>query len=84
MQKTVWEVKMENKKKLKQVNRENALAAYEAKQAQIKKLLKQIEAAVEQSDKDRTEGVNWGHVGSLGHVVEELTEVRDWLKGTAK
>ena len=65
---------------------ESALEAYEAKQAEIKKLIKQIEAGLEKYDRDASGpgGHNWGHVGDLSSIAETLTDLKDRLHGTGE
>lgn len=77
------------KKKAKERNlasRDSSLKQYEEKQAEIKKLLKQIQAGLEKHDRKASGegGHNWGHVGDLNYIEEQLTEARDFLMGTGE
>lgn len=65
----------------------DSLQAYERKQAEIKKLLKEIEAGLEKHDQkasNRPGGHHWGHVGSLASIANTLTDLRDRLHGTGE
>jgi hypothetical protein len=64
--------------------KENALKNYEQEQAEIRKLIKQIEAGLEKHDRAASGnpgGHHWGHVGDLKHMAAELREIRDRLHG---
>lgn len=74
-------------KSTRTANRENALMQYEAKQAEIKKLLRQIEAGMQKHDRNASRdpgGHHWGHVGDLMSIAETLTDLRDRLHGTGE
>ena len=61
-----------------------SIEAYEAKQAEIKKLLKQIDAALLEHDREGSRepgGHHWGYVGDLGHVACELKQIHNFLTG---
>lgn len=58
---------------------EDVLKAYEMKQAEIEKLLKQIRAGLLIHDRECTPCHNWGHVGDLNRIVTELSDIRDLL-----
>jgi len=63
-----------------------ALNEYEIKQAEIRKLLKQIEAGLEKHDRTASGkgGHNWGHVGDLTSIVESLVDLKDRLHKTGE
>jgi len=63
-----------------------SLKEYEKRQAQLKKLLKQIEAGLEKHDRDASKdgGHHWGHVGDLASIVEILTDIKDRLHRTGE
>ena len=63
---------------------DDALEAYEAKQAEIEKLLKQIKAGLLQHDRGCTPRHHWGHVGDLNQIVSELSDIRDRLHGKSE
>lgn len=63
---------------------QTALEAYETKQAEIEKLLKQIRAGLLAHDRECTPRHNWGHVGDLNSIVSDLTDVRDRLHGVGE
>jgi hypothetical protein len=59
-----------------------SLEAYETSQAQIKRLLKKIEAGLERHDKEASRdraGHHWGYVGDLLDIQEILTDISDRL-----
>ena len=61
-----------------------SLEAYEAKQDEIKQLLKQINTALLGHDRGGSRdplGHHWGYVGDLEHVAQELKYVHDFLTG---
>jgi hypothetical protein len=77
------EIIMRNTKAAKQ----DALKEYEARQAEIRKLLKQIEAGLQKHDREASSnagGHHWGHVGDLTSIAETLTDLRDRLHGTGE
>jgi len=58
------------------------LKEYEAKQAAIRKLLKQIEAGLDKHDRKASTkpgGHHWGHVGDLTSIIETLIDLKDRL-----
>ena len=73
------------KQTIKQVEN-NPLEAYEAKQAEILKLLKQIEVGLERHDRRASSlvGHHWGHVGDLASIVDSLTDIKDRLHLTGE
>lgn len=58
---------------------EDVLKAYEMKQAEIEKLLKQIQAGLLVHDRECTPRHDWGHVGDLDRIVNELSDIRNRL-----
>lgn len=84
--KSILEIKKANAKKRNIASRANSLQEYEAKQAEIKKLLKQIETSLVVHDHKASGkgGHHWGHVGDLRHVAGNLEELRDFLMGTGE
>jgi hypothetical protein len=56
----------------------SAQRAYEHRQKEAKTLLKEIALLIHAHNVP--EHANWGHVGSIGHVVEELIEIKRFLK----
>ena len=66
------------------IAREDSLKAYEQKQAEIAKLLKQIAAGLEKHDRDAIGGHNWAYVGDLTAIAETLTDIKDHLYGTGE
>lgn len=62
---------------------QTALEAYEAKQEEIEKLLKQIAAGLQAHDRNASGpgGHHWGHVGDLNQIAAELQDISDRLHG---
>jgi molecular chaperone GrpE (heat shock protein) len=56
-----------------------ALEAYEEKQAEIEKLLKQIKAGLLKHDRGCNPRHHWGHVGDLNEIESELRNIRNRL-----
>ncbi len=67
-------------------NRKDSLKKYEQKQAEIRKLLKQIEVGLEKHDRNASGqgGHHWGHVGDLASIASTLTDLRDRLHKTGE
>ena len=62
-----------------------AQLVYKDKKAEIRKLLKSIEAGIEKhSTKANRDGIHWGYVGDLTSVEEALKEISDQLHGTGE
>ena len=63
-----------------------ALEEYEAKQEELKKLLKQIEAGLLKHDRNASGkgGHHWGHVGDLNHMISTLSDIKDQLHQTGE
>ena len=66
------------------MNTQTALEAYEEKQAEIEKLLRQIKEGLLTHDRGCTPRHNWGHVGDLNTIVETLTDIKDRLHKTGE
>jgi hypothetical protein len=62
-----------------------AQMVYKDKKAEIKKLLKSIEAGIEKHDrKANQDRIHWGHVGDMNSIRAALQEVSDQLHGTGE
>lgn len=63
-----------------------ALETYETKQAEIEKLLKQIQTGLVMHDRKASGsgGHNWGHVGDLTDIAATLVDLRDRLHLTGE
>ena len=57
---------------------EKALHEFMAKIAEAKTLLDELQAHVDDHMEVSSDDVNWGDVGSAGHLVQQLTELTDW------
>ena len=68
------------------MTQQTALSEYNKRQAEIKKVLKQIEAGLQKHDRKASTqgGHNWGHVGDIGDMVEVLTDLKDRLHNTGE
>lgn len=84
--KTILEIKKANARKRNLASREESLKKYEQKQAEIRKLLKQIEAGLEKHDRNASGqgGHHWGHVGDLASIASTLTDLKDRLHNTGE
>jgi hypothetical protein len=74
------------KKTVLQPVEDSPLKEYEAKRDEVRKLMKQIEAGLEQHDRRALSlvGHHWGHVGDLISVIEALTDIKDRLHLTGR
>ena len=63
-------------------NRNEAQKAYTQARKQALELAKQIQRAI--VDQPATPTQCWASVGSLQHLVCQLTEIKDWLYGTGE
>ncbi|MCE8540120.1 hypothetical protein KBY27_21870 [Ruegeria pomeroyi] len=62
-------------------NREAALAAFIAKKAEIDVMLARLQALSDDHFGFDPEAINWGSVGSIASVAEDLGHVTDFLFG---
>jgi hypothetical protein len=53
---------------------------YDALRAEVLELLVRIEHDVMHHDKDDPDHIDYGHVGSLSHVKDQLTEIDRFLR----
>lgn len=62
--------------------KESALKKYEERQAEIRKLLKQIDANLMNHDRNASSqgGHNWTHVGDLNHILDELQNINNFIR----
>lgn len=63
---------------------QTALEAYEEKQVEIEKLLRQIKDGLLAHDRAQVNGHNWGHVGELADIKKTLADINDRLHGTGE
>jgi hypothetical protein len=85
MKKSILEIKKIRRVKDMAESSRLALVEYEAKQAAIRKLLKQIEVGLDKHDhkaSSKPGGHHWGHVGDLGRIIEALIDLKDRLHDT--
>lgn len=57
--------------------KQTAQTTYNQRKAEAEALLKTITAKVKAYGKG--EKIHWGHAGSLGHVIEELNNINEFL-----
>lgn len=63
---------------MKQVkSSDNVRAAYKKRQANIAEYIERIQKKL--SKDAQQENINWGHVGSLGHVEELLQQIDEFI-----
>jgi hypothetical protein len=60
-------------------NNEKALNAFIGKIVEISERLELLRGYVDNHMECDSEDVNWGHVGSAGHVLEQLDELIEFL-----
>ena len=66
------------------MNTQTALEAYEEKQAEIEKLIRQIKNGLLQHDRGCNPHHHWGHVGDLTSIAEQLQDIKDRLHRTGE
>lgn len=81
MRRSILEIKKSRRQKEIKLSKVEALNEYEAKQKEIKKLLKQIEVGLEKHDREASGsgGHHWGHVGDLASIASTLIDLKDRL-----
>jgi len=57
---------------------EKALQEFMAKMAQAQELLAELQTHVDNHMEFSPDEINWGHTGSAGHMVQQLSELADW------
>jgi hypothetical protein len=58
---------------------------YDKKEKEIRKLLKKIETGLEKHNRKVAQNdINWGYIGNLGYMVEQLTNVSDFVNETGE
>jgi hypothetical protein len=64
----------------------NPQKEYKKKQAEIAKLIKQIQAGLEEHNRkaERFGDRNWGYFGDLEDIAVTLTDIKDRLHGTGE
>ena len=58
-----------------------AIDVFIARKAEIDTMLKRLQAFSDNHFDTAPDEVNWGDVGSLGHVAEQLKEITDFVFG---
>ena len=84
--KSMLEIKKARRMKEIKEGKTEALKEYGEKQAEIRKLLKQIEAGLEKHDRKASGkgGHHWGHVGDLTDIASTLVDLKDRLHNTGE
>ncbi|MCE8556325.1 hypothetical protein KBY29_18580 [Ruegeria pomeroyi] len=62
-------------------NREAALAAFVAKKAEIDAMLARLQALSDDHFGFDPDAINWGSVGSIASVADDLAQITDFLFG---
>ncbi len=57
--------------------RQTAEEVFNERKAEAETLLKTLITKIEADGKG--ENINWGHAGSMGHVIEELESINEFL-----
>jgi hypothetical protein len=60
---------------------QSAPDAYAAAHAEALALLAQLQQRIEDMPAPDTDGINWGHVGSMGHINAQLRELLSFVEG---
>lgn len=60
---------------------QSAYTAYKAALRDAKQIAHAILEALDNAQRKSEREVNWGYVGSLGHVQEELAEILRFIRG---
>lgn len=81
MKQSIIQIRKARRQKEMAHSRDGALEEYECKQAEIKKILRQISDGLQKHDRNASNqgGHNWTHVGDLVSISETLTDIRDRL-----
>lgn len=58
-----------------------SVKAYKEKTAKIEALLKKIKSDIAEQD---MAVINWGHVGSMSYVLDQLTEIDRFINGVSE
>ncbi len=59
---------------------EQAFKAYNQKLAAFKMLQKEVHKAVKNHEQSNKLNADWSSVGSITHIHEKLTQIRDFIK----
>jgi hypothetical protein len=59
----------------------SASETYAARHAEALALLAQLQQAIEDMPEPESDGINWGHAGSMGHINEQLRELIAFVEG---
>jgi len=60
------------------MNNEKALHEFMSRISEARERLAELTVYVDGHMEVSPDGVNWGDVGSAGHLVEQLTQLTDW------
>ena len=54
---------------------------YAARNAEALGLIDSLRDMIEDMPEPESDGINWGHAGSMGHVNKQLREILDFVEG---
>lgn len=60
---------------------QSASDAYAAAHAEALALIASLQGIIEDMPEPESDGINWGHAGSLNHVNSQLRELLGFVKG---
>jgi hypothetical protein len=59
----------------------SAADEYAARHAEALGLIDRLRDMIEDMPEPESDGINWGHAGSMGHVNEQLREILRFVEG---
>ena len=59
----------------------SAADEYAARHAEALGLIDSLRDMIEDMPEPESDGINWGHAGSMGHVNEQLREILGFVEG---
>ena len=59
----------------------SATDEYSARHAEALALIDSLRDLIEDMPEPESDGINWGHVGSMGHINEQLRELLGFVEG---
>ena len=64
-----------------QQTQSSAADVYAARHAEALRLIDSLRDMIEDMPEPESDGINWGHAGSMGHVNEQLREILGFVEG---
>ena len=59
----------------------SASETYAARHAEALALIDSLRDMIEDMPEPESDGINWGHAGSMGHINEQLRELLGFVEG---